>query len=116
MYISRQKIKNHLRFSQEGLDDIKYLHGLVNTNYSKVLSYLVDGDISKIYDIQKQTAKFQIEVHNLKKKHIERLHLGLKESIETSGLHMEVLDQYTRINDILSDIVATIIDEKEENN
>lgn len=112
MYISRRKIKNHLRFSQEGLDDIKYLHKLVNDNSSKILSYLINGDISKIYDIKKQVTMFQIEVHNLKKKHIERLHSGLKESIETSGLHMEVLDQYTRINDVLSDIAVTIIDEK----
>ncbi len=113
MYASKQKIKNHLRFSHEGLNDIKYLHKIVNENSSKILNYLIDGDISKIYDTQKQITKFQIEVHNLKKKHIERLHSGLKESIETSGLHMEILDQYTRINDILFDIAATIIEEQE---
>ena len=115
MYVSRQKIKNHLHFSQEGIDDIKHLHKMVNENASKILSYLVDGGISRIYEIQKQITRFQLEVHNLKKKHIERLHSGLKESIETSGLHMEVLDQYTRINDILSDIAVILIDEKEGN-
>ncbi len=115
MYVSRQKIKNHLHFSQEGIDDIKHLHKMVNENSSKILSYLVDGGISRIYEIRKQITRFQIEVHNLKKKHIERLHSGLKESIETSGLHMEVLDQYTRINDILYDIAIILIDEKEEN-
>lgn len=116
MYISRQKIRNHLRFSQEGLEDIKYLHDIVNNNCLKILNYFIDEDTSTIYDIQKLYTKFQLEVHNLKKKHIERLHSDLQESIETSGLHMEVLDQYTRINDILLDIVVTILDEKEGNN
>jgi Na+/phosphate symporter len=51
-------------------------------------------------------------VHKLKEKHISRLHADLKESIETSGLHMDVLDQYTRINDILSDIASAIVKKK----
>ena len=38
MYISRQKIKNHLNFSQDGIDDIKHLHKMVNENSSKILS------------------------------------------------------------------------------
>lgn len=110
MYISHEKIKRHLRFSDEGLSDIKYLHNIVYTNCSKIIDAFVNDDITGALEVSTSVDKLHAVVHKLKKKHIARLHADLQESIETSGLHMDVLDQYTRINDILSDIAVTIID------
>lgn len=110
MYISREKIKNHLRFSDDGLNDIKYLHNIVYTNCSKITDAFVNDDIALARDIYESIHKTHPIVHKLKKNHIARLHADLQESIETSGLHMDVLDQYTRINDILSDIADIILD------
>ncbi|MDD5102602.1 MAG: Na/Pi cotransporter family protein [Endomicrobiaceae bacterium] len=110
IYISHEKIKRHLRFSDEGLSDIKYLHNIIYTNCSKIIDAFVNDDIAVAHEISTSVDKLHAIVHKLKKKHISRLHADLKESIETSGLHMDVLDQYTRINDILSDIAINIMD------
>lgn len=109
MYISQEKIERHLRFSDDGLSDIKYLHKLVYANCSKIVDSFESGDITAANEVLLSENEINEIVHKLKEKHISRLHADLKESIETSGLHMDVLDQYTRINDILSDIASAIV-------
>jgi Na+/phosphate symporter len=44
---------------------------------------------------------------SLKQKHIARLHANLQESIETSGLHIDILEQYIKINSSIS--IADIV-------
>ncbi|MBQ3943685.1 MAG: hypothetical protein II669_05140, partial [Elusimicrobia bacterium] len=60
----------------------------------------VSDDINKLNSI----------MHELKRNHIARLHAGLQESIETSSLHLDVLDQYMKINETLLDIAMNIYD------
>lgn len=110
IYISHEKIKSRLRFSDEGLNDLKYLHNIVYTNCSKIIDAFVNDDMAVAQEVSENINKLRVIVHELKKKHISRLHADLQESIETSGLHMDVIDQYTKINDTLSDIAAVILD------
>ncbi len=108
MFISHEKIKRNLRFSDEGFNDIKELHSIIYANCSKTTDAFEKDDILSANEIIHTAAELHNTVHVFKKKHISRLQADLKESVETSGLHMDVLDQYTRINDILVDIASTI--------
>ena len=104
MNIAKKKISNFIRFSEEGWQDIKKFHALIDANFAKLLNAFEtdDKDIAKEVNDSKRDIK-QIETE-LRKKHIARLHADLKESIESSDLHMEILDQYTRINSIICNI------------
>ncbi|MDR2192519.1 MAG: Na/Pi cotransporter family protein [Endomicrobium sp.] len=108
MNIAKKKIGGFIRFSDEGWQDIKKLHALVDSNFAKLLNAFETGDkdIAKEVSQAKRAVK-QAETE-LKQKHIARLHADLKESIESSGLHMEILDQYTRINSLVCDIGRVI--------
>ena len=104
MNIAKKKTSNFIRFSEEGWQDIKKFHSLIDANFAKLLNAFEtdDKDIAKEISASKRAVK-QIE-SEFRKKHIARLHADLKESIESSGLHMEILDQYTRINSIICNI------------
>lgn len=108
MFISHEKIKRSLRFSDEGFNDIKQLHGIIYSNCSKVIDAFEKDDIVSANEFAVSVPELHNRVHQFKKKHISRLQADLKESVETSGLHMNILDQYTRINDILADIASII--------
>lgn len=108
IYISREKRKRRLRFSDEGLKDIKYLHNAVYTNCSKIVDALINEDITAAQELSYDINRMNTLMHELKTKHISRLHAGLQESIETSSLHMDVLDQYMKINETLLDIAINI--------
>lgn len=108
MFISHEKIKRNLRFSDEGFNDIKQLHGIIYSNCSRVIDAFEKDDVLSAGEFAVSVHELHNTVHQFKKKHISRLQADLKESVETSGLHMNILDQYTRINDILADIASII--------
>lgn len=110
VYISQEKIRRHLRFSDEGLKDIKFLHKVVYTNCSKIIDSFIEENKVLAREVSDDIDKLNEIMHELKRNHIARLHAGLQESIDTSSLHLDVLDQYMKINETLLDIAINICD------
>ncbi len=108
IYIAQEKLSARLRFSYDGLKDLKYLHSIVYTNCSKIIDSFVKNDQNLAKEVSDDINKLNKIIHELKTKHISRLHSGLKESIETSGFHLNILEQYMKINETLLDIAINI--------
>ncbi|MDR3113370.1 MAG: Na/Pi cotransporter family protein [Endomicrobium sp.] len=104
MNIAKRKIGNFIRFSEEGWQDIRKFHSMVDANFAKLLNAFETGDKDIAREVWETKHSVKQMETQLKQKHIARLHADLKESIESSGLHMEILDQYTRINSLVCDI------------
>ena len=47
----------------------------------------------------------------LRQAHIRRLHAGLRESIETSSIHMDVLNDLARINSHITNLAYVVLGE-----
>jgi len=110
IYIAEEKMRRHLRFSDEGLKDIKYLHNVVYTNCSKIIDAFIKEDKVLAREVSDDIDKLNEIMHELKRNHIARLHAGLQETIDTSSLHLDVLDQFMKINETLLDIAVNIYD------
>ena len=108
IYIAQEKLSRKLRFSDDGLKDLKYLHSIVYTNCSKIIDSFIKNDQNLAKEVSDDINKLNKIIHELKTKHISRLHSGLKESIETSSFHLNILDQYMKINETLLDIAINI--------
>ncbi|MDR1940944.1 MAG: hypothetical protein LBQ47_01280, partial [Endomicrobium sp.] len=108
MHIAKKKISSFSRFSDEGLGDIKEIHAAVYSNFTKVLNAFENWDKDAAEEVFRSKPAVRTLAAGLKQKHIARLHANLKESIESSGLHMDVLDQYTRINSMVADMGRVI--------
>ncbi|MDR1195458.1 MAG: Na/Pi cotransporter family protein [Endomicrobium sp.] len=104
MHIARKKIRSYSRFSNEGMADIKKIHAAVYDNFAKAMNAFNSGDAGLAKEAAASKPTIRLLESELRKKHIARLHANLQESIETSGLHMDILDQYTRINSLVCDI------------
>ncbi|MDI6757515.1 MAG: PhoU domain-containing protein, partial [Endomicrobiia bacterium] len=98
MPLARKKFENKLWFSDEGWDDVTQLHSRV----LKVLEHAVKAirDNDKEYAQLVANSKPEIGSYEdeLRRKHIARLNSGLKESLETSSIHIDLIDQFKRIN------------------
>jgi len=112
MHIAKKKIRSHSRFSDEGLEDIKKIHAGVCENLTKALNAFAAEDKGLAKEVADFKASVMLQETELRQKHIARLHANLQESIETSGLHMDILDQYTRINSIICDIGNAIAEDR----
>lgn len=95
-------IKKHalkLEFSEEGWNEIKQMH----TQLLKVAQMAINAFGSRelcdeSIQLKRDLAKLEIQ---LRENHIGRLNKGLRESINTSSIHLDLLSEYKRIAGLL---------------
>jgi len=95
-------IKKHalkLEFSGEGWDEIKQMHEQV----VKVASMGINAYDNPLLcenaiQLKRDLAKIEL---SLRENHITRLNKGLRESINTSSIHLDLLSEYKRIASLL---------------
>jgi len=108
MYIAKKKVNEYLKFSDAGFEDIEEIHSAVYSNAEKALTAFDSVDKALAAEVVDSKTSVRSLSTSLRQKHIARLHANLLESVETSVLHMDVLDQYSRINAIVTNIASTI--------
>jgi len=95
---ARKKIENNYYFSEEGFDELKemYLRVFETLKICIGLLYYFDEDQAGIV-IKRREETLEM-LNKLQMKHLKRLRENIKESIETSTLHLDILNDYERIN------------------
>lgn len=111
MPLARKQLENNLWFSDEGWRDINDLHRRVTANLVRSIEALRDGDLEKA----RLSSQSRVEINGyeteLRKRHIARLHAGLQEALETSSIHLDLIDQFKRINSHVASVGCALIGE-----
>ncbi len=110
MELAKKKIKNGLVFSQEGIDEIERFHKKILENFEIGASAFVSGDAGLAKKLLANKIELAEMERNLRQAHIQRLHKGLKESIDTSSIHLDVLSNLRRINSYISNVAYPIVE------
>lgn len=88
-----------LEFSDEGWNEIKNLHSEVVKVASMGINAFQNKEMCEnAIQLKRELAKLEI---NLRENHIERLNKGLRDSINTSSIHLDLLSEYRRIASLL---------------
>ena len=103
MEMSAKKIKNKMRFSDDGLVEITAIHEAVVENLKLALGIFMSGDVKLARQLLAEKKRVVAMERAGAESHMERLRQGRPESIETSALHMDYLRDLKRIH---SHIVA----------
>jgi phosphate:Na+ symporter len=89
----------HLEFSDEGLSEIKALHEqVVMVAQMAINSYQTKELCPDAIQMKREVAKLEI---TLRENHIGRLNRGMRDSINTSSIHLDLLSEYRRIASLL---------------
>lgn len=95
-------IKKHalkLEFSHEGLHEIQEMHAQVVKVASMGINAYDNSQMCELaIQLKRELAKLEI---SYRENHILRLNRGLKESINTSSIHLDLLSEYRRIASLL---------------
>lgn len=107
--LARKKLEHGLSFSQQGWTEIQDFHAKVCENFDLALAAYTtqDEEIARKV-IRHRTALLNIE-NQLKERHIARLHQGTRESIETSGMHLDLLAHLRQINGYIGNLADSVI-------
>lgn len=109
MPLARKKLENDLWFSDQGWKDIVSLHSRVMENLDRALSALMQGDMEPARMAAESSTEINGYEADLRKRHIERLNSGLKEALETSSVHLDLLEQFKRVNSLVVSIGRALL-------
>ncbi len=109
MELAKKKIKNNLSFSREGMEEILMFHRMIMENYELGVLVFTSGEIELAERLLAKKAEIAEKEASLRQAHINRLHLGLRESIDTSSIHLDILTNLKRINSHITNIAYPVL-------
>lgn len=88
-----------LEFSEQGWTEIRNLHTEVVKVAQMGINAFQNRDMCEpAIKLKRELTKLEI---NLRENHIERLNKGMRDSINTSSIHLDLLSEYRRIGSLL---------------
>lgn len=112
MRSAKKKINSGLSFSKEGMEEIATFHGKIIENFDLAISAFTSRSADLASKVVNRKDRIEEMCKELKQAHINRLHLGYKESIETSSIHLDVLTNLERINSHITQMAYPLLEEK----
>jgi phosphate:Na+ symporter len=107
--LARKKVAHGLAFSREGWTEIRDFHGKVCENIDLALVAFSTSDEEIARKVLRHREKLVDIEGELKEKHIARLNQGLRESLETSSMHLDLLAYLRRINGYVGNLAAAVV-------
>ncbi|MBI1800938.1 MAG: Na/Pi cotransporter family protein [Chloroflexi bacterium] len=111
MLLARKKAEGKLSFSQDGRKEIAELFEKVNENYTLAVAAFTAQNIELAQKVLRHKTRINQIERELRQAHIARLHAGLPESIETSSIHLDTLNDLKRINSHATNIAYVVLGE-----
>lgn len=109
MELAEKKIRGHYRFSAQGWDEIVDIHAKVVENLELALSAVATQDRSIAEKVVRHKSNINLMERRLRQTHMQRLHEGLRETIDTSSIHLDVLGGLKRINSLVAGIAYAVL-------
>jgi phosphate:Na+ symporter len=112
MPLAEKRINKGITFSQEGMEQINMFHGRILENFDTAISAFATHDRDLADRVLRTKEELGIMERELVQAHLDRLRKGLRESIETSHVHLDIIGNLARINSLITHIIYPIADEK----
>lgn len=113
--LARKKQALKLEFSQVGWKEIQEIHSLVIQASTLSLSVfqMRDANLAKeLIDLKRKIRRVE---KRLRESHIDRLNQGLRESINTSSIHLEILGDFRRVVGLMTNHAYNLVPEEQRN-
>ncbi len=110
MELASKKIKGGYSFSVEGIKEIEELHARVLENFVEGVATFAETNVELARRLLSHKSKIAETEKAFKQAHLDRLHRGLRESIDTSSIHLDILTNLKRINSYICNFAYHVIE------
>lgn len=111
MELAEKKRRGGHRFSEQGWNEIVGLHAKVTENLELSVAAFAAQDRSLAEKVLRHKSNINVLEREYRQTHIARLHAGLKETIDTSSIHLDVLANLKRVNSLATSISYVVLGE-----
>jgi phosphate:Na+ symporter len=108
--IEDKKIIKGRNFSEAGMGEICELHGMLLANLRLSMSVFLNGNMRDAQRLLEEKSRFSTLERTYAATHLTRLADNTMQSIETSGLHLDLISDLKRINSHICSIAYPILD------
>jgi phosphate:Na+ symporter len=109
--LEQKKISQGRSFSEAGMKEIEELHGRLMATLRLALNVFLNGDLKSAQMLIAQKAEFRDLERAYAATHLDRLAWQTPESIETSSLHLDIINEFKRINSHFCAIAYPILED-----
>jgi phosphate:Na+ symporter len=109
--LEEKKISQGRSFSEAGMKEIEELHARLMSTLRLALNVFLNGDLKSAQMLIAQKAEFRDLERAYAGTHLDRLAWQTPESIETSSLHLDIINDFKRINSHFCAIAYPILEE-----
>jgi phosphate:Na+ symporter len=109
MELADKKMRGHYRFSGQGWQEIVDIHAKVVENLELALSAVATQDRSIAEKVVRHKSNINLLERRLRQTHMQRLREGLRETIDTSSIHLDVLAGLKRANSLVAGIAYAVL-------
>jgi phosphate:Na+ symporter len=111
LQLARQKIQAKLTFSPQGMAEVEEFHRRVVEDLRTVTTAIATSDRELAQKVLSEKSVINKLERDLRQAHIQRLHAGTRESVETSSIHIDVLNDLKRINSHATNMAYVVLGE-----
>lgn len=108
--LARKKAKWHRLFSDDGWHDLRNFQAMVAENFNLMMSALAQPHEEISMKLVRHEEHMNEVEQQLRQAHIMRLNKGLKESFDTSSIHLDILANLRRINSRLTHVARLSVE------
>ena len=103
-----KKAEGNIAFSEEGRDELIQYHQRVLASYDDAIKAFTDDDVALAQSVATTKPELVQLEHIYRRTHYDRLSRGLRESVNSSQIHLDLIDYLRRINSY-SESIASIL-------
>ena len=107
--LASNRDRDGIRFSEEGLAELRSMHDRVIANIALAGNVLVSGDVGIARRLIEEKGEFTHRQRKSRKSHLKRLAKGRVESLESSDLHLETGLAFKEFNSHVASIAYPIL-------
>lgn len=100
---------NH-KFSEQGRNEINDFHVSALKQISRAIDSFRDSDLKKAKKMKRKFRKYRSMSEDLMRTHYERLRKGIPESKATTEFHIDLMEQFRRINSHATNIARILLE------
>jgi phosphate:Na+ symporter len=110
MELAKKRLNKGARFSGPGMQEITLLHKKVLQNLELAIAAFASTDAALAQQVLERKLEISQTERRFRQAHIQRLHDGYRESIDTSEIHLDVITNLKRINSHITAIAYPVIE------
>ncbi len=111
MEMAMVKIRSHKRFSVQGWEEILDIHNQVMETIRLAQSVFLTGDPKLARRLIESKDRLRLAEVRGTENHMQRIREGIPETIESSGIHLDIIRDYRRINALMATVAYPILEE-----